>query len=53
MHLFLFLIDLYFLISAAVAQIFDPIAELITFIEIPSKEAKAKIKMNSLVAKLK
>ena len=52
MHLFLFLIDLTY-ISAAVAQIFDPIAELITFIGIPSKEAKAKIKMNCLVAKLK
>ena len=41
MLLFLFLIiDLYFLIPAAVAQIFNPMAELVIPIGIPTKEAK-------------
>ena len=44
MLLFFFVIvDLYFLIPAAIAQVFNPIAELIISIGIPMKEAKAEI----------
>ena len=39
------IIDLYFLIPAAVAQIFNPIAELVIPIGIPIKESKAEIEM--------
>ena len=39
---FLFLIiDLYFLIPAVSAQVFDPIAELVIPIGIPTEEARA------------
>ena len=38
---FFLIIDLYFLIPAAIAQIFNPIAELVIPIGIPSKETKA------------
>ena len=42
MLVFLFLIiDLYFLIPAAIAQIFNLTAEPVITIEIPSNEAKA------------
>ena len=41
-HPFL-IIDLYFIIPPAIAQIFNPIAELVIPIGIPSKEAKSKI----------
>ena len=44
MLLFFFVIvDLYSLIPAAIAQVFNPIAELIISIGIPMKEAKAEI----------
>ena len=36
-------IELYFLIAAAIAQIFNPIAELVMFIGIPNKEAKTEM----------
>ena len=39
------IIDLYFLISATIAQSFNPNAELVIPIRIPSKEAKAKIEI--------
>ena len=39
---FFLIIDLYFLIPAVIAEISNPIAELVTPIGIPSKEAKAK-----------
>ena len=42
---FFLVIDLYFLITAAIAQIFNPIAELVISIGIPSKEAKAEIEI--------
>ena len=42
---FLFLIiDLYFLIPAFIAQIFNPIAELVIPIGIPNKKQKQKLK---------
>ena len=47
MFLFLFLIiDLYFLIPAAIAKTFNPTAELVIPIGIPSKEAKTKIEIH-------
>ena len=41
--LFFLIIDLYFLIPAAIAQIFNPIPEIVIPVGIPSKEAKADI----------
>ena len=43
---FFFIIDLYFLIPAVIAQIFNPIAEIVIPIEIPSKEADTKIEIH-------
>ena len=43
-HPFL-IIDLYFLIPPAIAQIFNPIAELAIPIGIPSKETKSEIEI--------
>ena len=40
---FFLIIDLYFLIAAVITQIFNPIAELVILIGIPSKEVKAEI----------
>ena len=40
------IIDLYLLIPAAIAQVFDPIAELVVPIGIPSKEAKAEVEIH-------
>ena len=42
----LLLIDLYVLIAAVIAHIFNPIAELVTIIVIPGKEAKAVIEIH-------
>ena len=49
----LLIIDLYFLIPAAVAQIFNPIAEFAIPIRIPSKEAKAEIDMHAVTEEAK
>ena len=46
-------IDLYFLITAVIAQIFNPIAELVIPIGILSKEAKVKIKTHPVIAEAK
>ena len=46
-------IDLYFLITAVIAQILNPIVELVIPIGIPSKEAKAKIKTHPVIAEAK
>ena len=46
---FFLTIDLYFLISAAIAQIFDLIAELVIPTEISSKEAKADIEIHPVI----
>ena len=46
MFLFFLIIDLYFFIPAAIAQIFDPIAELVIPIGISGKEAKAEIEVH-------
>ena len=50
---FFLIIDLYFLIPAAIAQIFNPIAELVILIGIPSKEAKAEIEILPVIAETK
>ena len=50
--LFFLIIDLNFLISAVISQIFSPIVALIFPIGIRSKKAKAEIEMNP-VAKIK
>ena len=51
--LFFLIIDLYFFISAAIAQIFNTIAELVNPIGIPSKEAKAEIQIHPVTVKAK
>ena len=54
LSLFFFLIfDLYLLIPAAIAQIFNPIAELVIFIGIISKEARAKVEIHPVIVKSK
>ena len=47
------IIDLYFLIPAAIAQIFDPIAELVIPIGIPIKEAKGETEIHPVVVEAK
>ena len=41
-------IELCFLIPAVIAQIFNPIAELVIHIGIPNKEAKVKIETHPI-----
>ena len=48
---FFLVIDLYFLIPAAIAQIFNFIAELVIPKWIPSKVAKAEIEVHPVIAK--
>ena len=51
---FVFLIiELKFLIPATIAQIFNPIAELVIPVEIPSKEAKAEIQIHPVTVEAK
>ena len=50
---FFLIIDLYFLIPAVIAQIFNPIAELVIPIGIPNKEAKAEIEIHLVIAEAK
>ena len=45
--------DLYFLIPAVTRQIFNPTAEFIIPIRIPSKEAKAEMETHPLTAEIK
>ena len=55
MHVFYFflIIDLCFLIPAVIAQIFNPIAELVISIGIPTKETKAEIEMHPVISENK
>ena len=53
MLLFFLIIDLYVLIPAAIAQIFNRIAELINLIGIPSKEVKAETEIHPVIVKAK
>ena len=50
---FILIIDLYFLIPAFIAQIFNPIAELIIPIGIPTKEAKEEMETHPVIAEAK
>ena len=53
MLLFFLLIELYFFIPAAIAQIFNPIAELVIPIGILSKKAKAEIQIHPVTVEPK
>ena len=46
-------IDLYFLIPAIIAQIFNPILELVIPIGIPINEAKAEMETHPLIVEAK
>ena len=46
---FFLIIDLYFLIPAVIAQIFNPIAKLVIPIEIPTKEAKEEMETHPVI----
>ena len=46
---FFLIINLYFLIPAVIAQIVNPVAELVIPIGIPNKEAKAEFEINPVV----
>ena len=45
--------DLYFLIPAVIAQIFIPIAELVTPIAIQTKEGKAEMQTRPVIVEIK
>ena len=47
------IIDLHFLIPTAVAQIFNPITELVIPIGIPVKEAKIEIETHPVIVEVK
>ena len=49
LFLFLFLNDLYVLIPAIIAQIFNPIADFVIPIGIPTKEAKAEMETHPVI----
>ena len=50
-YFFLFF-DLYFLIPAVIAQIFNPIAELVIATRIPTKEAKVEMETHPKIIKI-
>ena len=50
---FLLIINLYFLIPAVIAQNFNPIAELVNPIGIPSKDAKVETEIHLVIAEAK
>ena len=50
---FFLIIELYFLTSAAIAQIFNPIAEIVIPIGIPIKETKVEIEIHPVIAESK
>ena len=49
---FFLIIDLYFLIHAVIAQIFNPIAELVIPIGIPTKEAKSEMQTHLVIVEI-
>ena len=51
--LFFFIIDLSLYIPTAIAQIFNPIAELVIPIGIPNKEAKPEIGIDPVIVEAK
>ena len=50
---FFLIINLYFLITAAIAQIYNPIAGRVIPIRIPIKEAKAEIEIHPEIVEAK
>ena len=50
---FFWIIDLYFLIPAVIAQIFNSIEELVIPIGIPVQEAKAEMETHSVIIEAK
>ena len=50
---FFLIIDLHFLIPAAIAQIYDPIAELVISVGIPNNKAKAEIETHPVIVEAK
>ena len=50
---FFLIIDLYFLIPAVIAEIFNPITELLIPIGIPTKEAKEEMETNPIIVEAK
>ena len=46
------IIDLYFLIPVIIIQIFNPIAELVVPIGIPTKEAKAEMETHPVIVEV-
>ena len=49
---FFLFIDVYFLISAVITQIFNPILELVIPIGIPTKEAKAEMEAHHVIVEI-
>ena len=50
--LFFLIIDLCFLIPEVIAQIFNPIGELVTSLGVPTKEAKAGIEAHPVMVEI-
>ena len=50
---FFLIIDLYFLIPAVIAQIFNPIAEWAIYIRMSTKEARAEIETQPIIVEVK
>ena len=48
---FFFIFDLYFLIPAVIAQIFNPFAERLIPLGIPTKEVKAKMETHPVIVR--
>ena len=53
MLLFFLIIDLYFLIPTDITQIFNPIAELIIPIVMPTKEQKEEMEMHPVTVEFR
>ena len=50
---FVLIIDLYFSVPAVITQIFNPVAELVIPIGIPTKEAKPEMETHPLTVEIK
>ena len=46
------MIDLYFLITAVIAQIFNPVAKLVISLGIPTKEANAEMETHPVIVEI-
>ena len=50
---FFLIIDLYFLIPTVIAQIFNPIEELVIYIRMWIKEGKAEVEIHPVIVEVK